>query len=229
MTSCCHIDLENGGENTELMSNIFAQLNAELDGVVAGVQRSVVHVLNNRGGAGAGTIWHPDGLIVTNAHVIRGSAPRVRLPDGTIVAAEVIARDDQRDLAALAVEAHGLPTLPLGSARRLQAGQWVFAIGHPWGIAHAVTGGIVVGANRPLPELPQAGGEWVLVDLKLRPGNSGGPLIDTSGRMIGVNTIMTGLASGAAVSVDAAKAFLKQQLGSPVADTVLKDMPSEYI
>lgn len=211
------------------MSSIFAQLNAELGEVVSSVQRSVVHVLNHHGGAGAGTIWHPDGLIVTNAHVVRGSAPRVRLPDGTVVAAELIARDDQRDLAALAVSANGLPAVQLGSTRRLQVGQWVFAVGHPWGIANAVTGGIIVGANRPLPELPQAGGEWVLVDLKLRPGNSGGPLVDTSGRVIGVNTIMTGLASGAAVSVDAAKAFLKQRLGSPAANAVLRDAPSDYV
>jgi len=211
------------------MSSIFAQLNAELDRVVSSVQRSVVHVLNHHDGAGAGTIWHSDGLIVTNAHVVRGSAPRVRLPDGTVVAAELIARDDQRDLAALAVSANGLPAVQLGSARQLRAGQWVFAIGHPWGIANAVTGGVVIGANRPLPELPQAGGEWVLVDLKLRPGNSGGPLVDTSGRVIGVNTIMTGLASGAAVSIDAAKAFLKQQLGSRAASAVLKEAPSDYV
>jgi serine protease Do len=211
------------------MSSTFAQLNAELGEVVSSVQRSVVHVLNPRGGAGAGTIWHPDGLIITNAHVIRGGAPRVRLPDGTTAAAEVIARDDQRDLAALAVSAHGLPAVQLGSARRLRAGQWVFAIGHPWGVANAVTGGIVIGANRPLPELPQAGGEWVLVDLKLRPGNSGGPLIDTSGPVIGVNTIMTGLASGAAVSVDAAKAFLKQRLGARAAGAVLRDAAGDYV
>jgi serine protease Do len=212
------------------MGTVFEQLNAELGGMVAEVQRSVVHVLNERGGAGAGTIWHADGLIVTNAHVVRGwGSPRVRLPDGSIVGAQVIARDDSRDLAALSVDAHDLPIIQPGSARRLQAGQWVFAVGHPWGIAHAVTGGIVVGANKTLPELPQSGRDWVLVDLKLRPGNSGGPLVDTSGRMIGVNTIMTGLASGAAVSVDAAKAFLRQHLGSQVTAAVVGDAEPEYV
>jgi serine protease Do len=211
------------------MGSLFEQLNAELGSVVADVQKSVVHVLNGRGGAGAGTIWHADGLIVTNAHVIHGGSPRVRLPNGDIVSAQVIARDDARDLAALAVEANGLPIIQPGSARTLQPGSWVFAVGHPWGVAHAVTGGIVVGANKPLPELPHAGRDWVLVDLKLRPGNSGGPLVDTHGRMIGVNTIMTGLASGAAVSVDAAKEFLKRTLGSSVSQSVLKDEPPEYV
>ncbi|MDZ4765056.1 MAG: trypsin-like peptidase domain-containing protein [Chloroflexota bacterium] len=211
------------------MISIFEQLNIELGGVVADVQKSVVHVLNDRGGAGAGTIWHADGLIVTNAHVIRGGTPRVRLPNGDIVEAQVIARDDMHDLAALAVEANGLPIIQPGSARNLQPGAWVFAIGHPWGVANAVTGGIIVGANKPLPELPQSGREWVLVDLKLRPGNSGGPLVDTLGRMIGVNTIMTGLASGAAVSVDAAKDFLRRTLGSNVTSTVLKDEAPEYV
>lgn len=198
------------------MSGLLQQLNFELSDVVAEVRRSVVQVLNGRGGAGAGTIWHADGLILTNAHVVRGGhGLRVGLQNGQVLNAQVIARDDERDLAALAIEANGLPTIRVGSSRKLQAGQWVFAVGHPWGVANAATGGVVIGTGRSIAELPKA--EWVVVDLKLRPGNSGGPLVDVAGRMVGVNTIMTGILGGAAVSVESVKDFLKRNIGDSAA------------
>lgn len=201
------------------MSSLLQQLNFQLSDVVAEVRRSVVQVLNGRGGAGAGTIWHADGLILTNAHVVRGSGGmrglQVALQDGRVLNAQVIARDDERDLAALAIEANGLPTIQVGSARKLQAGQWVFAVGHPWGVANAATGGVVISTGRSISELPKA--EWVVVDLKLRPGNSGGPLVDVAGRMVGVNTIMTGILGGAAVSVESTKDFLKRNIGDGAA------------
>jgi S1-C subfamily serine protease len=198
------------------MSSLFQQLNDELAGAVARAQQSVVQVRDRSRGAGAGTIWHPDGLIVTNAHVVRSGAVQVALSDGRVLPATLIARDDQRDLAALSVEANGLPVIEPGSSRRLQPGQWVFAVGHPWGITNAATGGIVIGTGNRLPELPMISNDWVVVDLHLRPGNSGGPLVDVGGRLVGVNTMITGPSVGMAVAVDAVKDFLRRALDTAV-------------
>lgn len=196
------------------MSALFEQLNDELAEVISGVQQSVVQVRDQSRGAGAGTIWHPDGLIVTNSHVVRRGPLQVALADGRILPATVLARDDDRDLAALSIEANGLPIIQPGNSRRLQAGQWVFAVGHPWGITNAATGGVVIGVGRQFPEMPAMRNDWVVVDLHLRPGNSGGPLVDVSGRLVGVNTMMTGLGVGMAVAVDAIKEFLRRALGT---------------
>jgi S1-C subfamily serine protease len=197
------------------MSNSVLQaLNTEMADVAENVRRSLVHVLSAGRGVGAGTIWHSDGLIVTNAHVVGNGALQVVLPDGQTLPARLLAKDNEHDLAALAVEAHNLPTVQVGDSRRLQAGQWVMAVGHPWGVAGAVTAGVVIGAGNQWPEMPMPNHDWVAVNLQLRPGNSGGPLVDVQGRVIGINTIMTGLEAGAAVPVDVVKTFLKQALGS---------------
>lgn len=194
--------------------SLLTQLNAALSDVIGGAQKSVVQIRDGRAGQGAGTIWHADGLIVTNAHVARRSPLEVVLPDGRTLSASVIARDDERDLAALAVEANGLPIIQPGDSRHLHAGQWVMAVGHPWGVLNAVTGGVVIGVGKQMPDLNVFTQNWVVADLHLRPGNSGGPLIDTSGHLIGVNTLMTGPSVGAAVAVDVVKDFLKQALNN---------------
>lgn len=197
------------------MSVLFEQLNDELAAIIATVQQSVVQVRDQTRGAGAGTIWHSDGLIVTNAHVVRRGPLQVALSDGRVLPATLLARDDEHDLAALSIEATDLPTIQPGNSRRLQAGQWVFAVGHPWGIANAATGGVVIGRGSRVPELPVATNDWVVADLHLRPGNSGGPLVDVSGKLVGVNTMMTGPGVGVAVAVDAVKEFLRRALGTP--------------
>ncbi len=203
------------------MGTLLQQLNADMASVVDEVQKSLVQISNGVG-HGAGTIWHSDGLIVTNAHVIAGHhALKVTLADDRTFPAHVLASDRERDLAALAIDANGLPTIPLGDSRRVYAGQWVFAIGHPWGVTGAVTGGIVIGAGSQWPEMPSNGQDWVVVSLKVRPGNSGGPLVDVNGRLIGINSMMTGPEVGVAVPVHIAKAFLRETLGTPAAEAVL--------
>jgi serine protease Do len=202
------------------MSSTYARLNSALSGMIGGVLRAVVQVRDGARGAGAGTIWHADGLIITNAHVAAGRVMQVALHDGRVLPAQVIARDEARDLAALAIEAHDLPTIPLGSMAALHPGQWVMALGHPWGVTNAVTGGVLIGVGRSLPELNVTRQDWVIADLHLRPGNSGGPMIDVTGRLIGVNTLMTGPGVGVAVGVDAAKGFLRDVLGTPMARAV---------
>lgn len=195
------------------MSDLLQQLNLEMSAVVEDVRRSLVQITNGRRGAGAGTIWHADGLIVTNAHVVGHRSLRVTLPDGRTVPARLLARDASRDLAALAVDATGLPTSELGQSKQLQPGQWVLALGHPWGVAGAVTAGVVIGVGPP-PEMPLPQRELIRVDLHLRPGHSGGPLVDVHGRLVGINTMMAGPEVGLAVPVHVVKTFLRQALGS---------------
>lgn len=195
------------------MSDLLQQLNLEMSAVVENVRCSLVQITNGRRGAGAGTIWHADGLIVTNAHVVGRRSLRVTLPDGRTLPVRLLARDASRDLAALAVDATGLPTSELGQSKQLQPGQWVLALGHPWGVAGAVTAGVVIGVGPP-PEMPLPQRELIQVGLRLRPGHSGGPLVDVHGRLVGINTMMAGPEVGLAVPVHVVKTFLRQALGS---------------
>ena len=196
------------------MNPTLQALNDELADVVTQARQSLVQIHNGRRGAGAGTIWHSDGLILTNAHVAGRGALRVALPDGRTLPATVLAMDERHDLAALSIQATGLPTMPLGDSRGLRPGQWVFAVGHPWGVPGAVTAGVVIGNWVERPANLSADGDWLAVSLHLRPGHSGGALVDEAGRLIGINAIMTGPDVGVAVPVHVAKAFLKQALAA---------------
>jgi serine protease Do len=189
-------------------------LNAELAGIVEGARQSLVQIHNGQRGAGAGTIWHPEGLILTNAHVVGRRSLHVALPDGRRLIARVAAHDATRDIAALSVEATDLPTIELGDSQNLRPGQWVLALGHPWGVAGAVTAGVVAGVGKQLPEMPRSDREWIAVSLHLRPGHSGGPLVDDRGRLVGMNTMMAGPDVGLAVPVHVVKRFLQQAVGS---------------
>lgn len=204
------------------MNGVYARFNDALSGMVGGVLQAVVQVRDGSRGAGAGTIWHSDGLIITNAHVARHGQLEVSLYDGRVLPARVIARDEERDLAALAVDAFDLPTIPLGNSRALHPGQWVMALGHPWGVTNAATGGILIGVGKNLPEVRVTRQDWVVADLHLRPGNSGGPMVDAAGRLIGVNTLMTSPGVGVAVAVDSAKQFLRDTIGTPAAEAVVE-------
>lgn len=193
------------------MSDLLQQLSNELSAVAEEARRSLVNISNGRRGAGAGTIWHADGLILTNAHVVRLHSPRVTLPDGRVLPARILAHDASLDLAALAVDANGLPTIELGKSKQLQPGQWVLAVGHPWGVNGAATAGVIIGMGPP-PEMAMPVRELIHVDLHLRPGHSGGPLVDIDGRLVGINTMMAGPDVGLAVPVHVIKGFLRQAL-----------------
>ena len=190
------------------MSGLLQQLNSEIGEVVKGVRRSLVRVRSGERAEGAGTVWHPEGLIVTNAHVVGHQPIRVTLWDGTELDARLLARDTSLDIAALAVHASGLPAIGLGESRSLKAGELVLALGHPWGVPGAGTVGVVIGVGSDLLELPPPGREWIAVSLHLRPGYSGGPLIDAQGKLVGINTMMNGPDAGTAVPVQVAKSFL---------------------
>ncbi len=119
------------------MADLLAQINEQMSAVVDGARRCLVQVHNGQHGAGAGTILHADGLVITNAHVVKRQSPKVTLEDGRTLAARLLTYDEEMDLAAVAVEAHDLPTIELGRRRQLRPGQWVVALGHPWGVTGA--------------------------------------------------------------------------------------------
>ncbi len=201
------------GELADLASEVHASLvRVETDGR-HGSRRAPTWGSDPPSAAGAGTIWHPDGLILTNAHVVWGRRLHVVLADRRRLPARLLACDRELDLAALSVEADGLPTIALGDSRLLQPGNWVVAFGHPWGVEGAATAGVVIGQGRTLPERPGFGREWLAVSTHYRPGHSGGPLVDAEGRLVGINTVMAGPDVGLAVPIHVIKSFLKDRLG----------------
>lgn len=190
------------------MSNLLQELNEDLNASVERTRHSLVEIRNGHGGAGAGVIVREDGLIVTNAHVIGRRSLKVTLPDKRTLPAQLLDFDREHDLALLAVDAHGLTPIELGDSAQLQSGEWVMAIGHPWGVAGAATGGVVIGSGAELPETRGRGGEWVAASLHMRPGHSGGALVDSHSRLAGINTMINGPDVGVAVPVDVVKSFL---------------------
>jgi serine protease Do len=132
------------------------------------VARSVVMVRSGRAGGGAGVIWRPDGLVATNHHVAPGDRASVVVPDGRELDATIVARDPANDLAMLKVAAVGLPAAAIGDARTLRVGELVLAIGHPFGIRHAVTLGLV--HTLVQRESERQGRELVRADVLLGPG-----------------------------------------------------------
>ncbi len=124
----------------------------------------------------------------------------------------MLARDSKLDLAAIEVDAERLLSISLGDSDELEPGQLVVALGHPWGVRGTVTAGIVmdVGNDYLRVEYPSP---LASVNLPLRPGNSGGPLVDSLGRLVGINSMMTGADAGLAIPVNVARAFLQSRLG----------------
>jgi serine protease Do len=140
-------------------------------------------------GSGSGVICSDSGLIVTNAHVIRGSHQCVQLWDGREFAAQVTERDHSRDLAALRISAQGLPRVSIADSSRIRAGELALAIGNPLGFVGALSTGVVhaVGPVRGLGPCT-----WVQANVRLAAGNSGGPLANAAGDVIGINSMVTG-------------------------------------
>lgn len=190
-------------------------LGEEMAATADALRRSVVRVRERgREGGGAGVIWRPDGLIVTNAHVARGGPVDVELSDGRVLAGTVAERDAARDLAAVRIGAGDLPAADVAHAAGLRPGDLVMALGHPLGWVGALTVGVVHAVERARPGGPPRA---IRADLRLAPGNSGGPLADARGRVVGINTLVArGL--GVAIPTEAVERFLgvggrRQSLG----------------
>ncbi|MGM9425022.1 Do family serine endopeptidase [Hydrogenophaga sp. MI9] len=138
-------------------------------------------------GQGSGFIVSSDGLILTNAHVVRdASEVTVKLTDRREFQAKVLGADPKTDVAVLRIEAKGLPTLPMGSAKALRAGEWVLAIGSPYGFENSVTAGVVSAKGRALPDDSMV--PFIQTDVAVNPGNSGGPLFNARGEVVGINS-----------------------------------------
>ncbi len=163
--------------------------------------------VHTRQGAGAGSasVITDDGHLLTSAHVVEGATGvELEFPDGTTSAASVVGADPLSDLAVL--RAHGAtpPPLTLGDASKLGVGQLVVALGNPRGLSGSVTAGIVSALGRSLPTRSgRVIDEVIQTDAALNPGNSGGALADSAGRMIGVNTAVAGVGLGLAVPINA--------------------------
>jgi serine protease Do len=184
---------------------VFTTALAPLSGVVT----TQTDLVTTQRGSGSGVIVHAEGYIVTNAHVVRGASRiRVEIPTDTggksllarrsrVVPARVIGVDDETDIAVLRVEERGLVALPFGDSDDLRAGQMVLAFGSPLGLQNSVSLGIVSAPARQLePESPMV---YIQTDASINQGNSGGPLVDARGRLIGINTlILAGAANTAA-------------------------------
>jgi serine protease Do len=159
-------------------------------------------------GAGAGVVWGAAGTIVTNAHVARGPVATIETHAGERLAARVVQRDEARDLAELRVEGLALPGAVVGDSDALRPGQIVLALGHPLGVSNVLTLGVVHSVGAHPTALPGDRRRWVQADVRLAPGNSGGPLADANGRVVGVNSMIArGL--GLAVPSRAVTRFLR--------------------
>jgi serine protease Do len=187
------------------MTSITSEpLARELSEVASALRRSTVEVRTRGAGAGSGIIWSDTGLIVTNAHVAQTERTTVVLWDGRAFEGMVTAHDPRRDLATIAIDPQDLTltAAPIGHPTDLRTGDIVVALGHPLGISGAIALGIVhaIEARRGAPR-------WIRADIRLAPGNSGGPLADARGRVVGVNTLIAG-GLGVAVPTTTVSRFL---------------------
>src|SRR5919198_667089 len=183
-----------------------------IDELVQRVMPSLVIVRGHRYGAGAGIVWDRDGLILTNNHVVGRHTPVVILQDDGEYESRLIARDPDVDLALLSIEASGLtPLQPAPASPRV--GEMVFAFGHPWGQRNTVTRGIVsalvTAQNRRGDKLP-----IVRSDAPLAPGNSGGPLVNAKGEVVGINAMIIGGDQSVSIAASVVNDFVKKAIAN---------------
>jgi serine protease Do len=202
----------------------FADLAARADPAVVFVKTLQERGVSGRRrvigeGLGSAFVFDPNGLILTNNHVIEGASEiRVIFGHKPEVAATVVGRDPPTDVAVIRVEEKGLPYVPLGDSDVLRVGDWVVAIGNPFGLSHTVSAGIVSAkgrTNQDVKGLDETGYyDFLQTDASINPGNSGGPLLDVQGRVVGINTAIRAQANsiGFAVPINMVKELLPRLL-----------------
>lgn len=202
------MDTEHTGRAEDAALDAYSRV---VTGVAARVLPSVaaLSVRTPRGaGAGSAVVIGPDGLLLTSAHVVQGARDgSAAFGDGTETGFRVVGADPLSDLAVLRAERATVEPVELGDADRLRIGQLVVAVGNPMGLAGSVTAGVVSGLGRSLPardgRVTRLIEDVIQTDAALNPGNSGGALADSAGRVVGVNTAVAGYGLGLAVPVNA--------------------------
>jgi serine protease Do len=211
------------------MNALIHAFDDELVALVQRVQRSLVVLHNGQHGIGAGMIWKREGFILTNYHVIaqwphrhgrsREDPLRVGLDDGRELPAQVVAQQPEIDLALLHIEANDLPVALVADSRNLRVGQLVLAIGHPWEQRGVVTAGIISGLSTVQTRRRRGEGPYsvdiIRSDVHLAPGNSGGPLVNAVGAVVGINTMIVGGDQGIAIPSHLVSAFVEEAVSQP--------------
>jgi serine protease Do len=170
-------------------------------------------------GLGTAFVYDPDGLLLTNNHVIEdASEVMVSFFDGRELAAKVVGRDKHTDVAVLRIAEHGLPSLPLGDSDVIEVGDWVVAIGNPFGLSHTVSAGILSAKGRTRDDVkgldPSGYFNFLQTDASINPGNSGGPLLNLRGEVVGINAAVRANANsiGFAIPINMVKQLLPMLL-----------------
>jgi len=204
--------------STDVLDAYSRTVTSTYDSASAAVVAVLIRDENARPrGAGSGFIFTPDGLVLTNSHVVHNAhSALVQTSQGTSHPAQIIGNDPHTDRALLKIDPRAsLATVPLGSAASLRVGQLVVAIGNPMGFESTVTAGVVSALGRSLRATTgRLIDDVIQTDAALNPGNSGGPLLDTSGHVVGVNTAIIAGAQGIcfATSIDSAKSVVTELL-----------------
>jgi serine protease Do len=195
--------------NVVQLSNVLSD---SITDVIERVGSSLVVVHNGKHGAGAGISWRPGGYIVTNYHVIARGRIAVSLPNGEEAPAQVVAQEPEIDLALLKIERTDLPVAQIADSNDIRPGQIVLAIGHPWGQRDAVTTRIISGKGQAQVKGKRGSIPIIRSDVLLAPGNSGGPLVDAFGAVLGINTMIVGGDLGVAIPSQVVEDFVAEAL-----------------
>ena len=208
-----------GAQSAPEDGRLLDAYSAAVVGVVETVGPAVAHLeveLKGRRGTGSGFAFTPDGLLLTNSHVVHGAKSiRATFADGLTRDADLVGEDPDTDIAVIRIGGNTLHSVVLGSSRQVRVGQLAIAIGNPYGFQHTVTAGVVSALERSLRA--QSGrliDDVLQTDAALNPGNSGGPLVDSRGEVIGVNTAIIPGAQGIcfATAIDTVKWVVLQLL-----------------
>jgi serine protease Do len=187
--------------------------------VIAEARPSLVTVFAKRYGAGAGILWNADGLVLTNRHVLGHQKPKVLLADERQFDAEVVASDEEIDLALLRIDGNELLAARIGDSTQLRVGELVLTLGHPWGQRNAASFGIVSQLTDARTQGRRGLIPIIRTDARLAPGNSGGPLLNAAGEVVGINTMIVGGDQGIAIPSAVALEFVGRE-GSPASSWV---------